>query len=87
MRERPAIDNYDQVSVFCSRRSQDGIEIVEREVRVVTTCDVQLEQPARPRLIITEALASASEYFLAKTRSEVIGLTSFFNSLRPLRSK
>lgn len=77
----------DQVAVFCSRRFQDGVEIVEREVHVVTTVDVPLEQPVKPRLVITDALASAAELLLAKTRSEVIGLSSFLNSLHPVRSK
>jgi hypothetical protein len=75
------------VAVVSSRRVQDGVEIIEREVHLVTTCDVPLEQPVRPRLVITDALASATEYFVSKTRSEVIGLNSFFNALRPVISK
>jgi hypothetical protein len=66
---------------------EDGVEILEREVHFATTCDVPLEQGVKPRLVITDALASATEYFVSKTRDEVVGLNSFFNALRPVVSK
>lgn len=75
------------VAVVNSRRIQDGVEIIEREVHLVTTFDVPMEQPVKPRLIITDALSSATQYFVSKTRAEIDGLNSFFNSLRPSLSK
>ena len=75
------------VAIVSSRRVQDGVEIFEREVHLVDTCDVPVEQPVTPRLVITDALSSATEYFVSKTRAEIDGLTSFINSLRPMISK
>lgn len=75
------------VAIVSSRRVQDGVEIFEREVHLVSTCDVPVEQPAKPRLVITDALSSATEYFISKTRAEIDGLNSFFNTLRPALSK
>ena len=75
------------VAVVSSRRVQDGVEIIEREVHLVTTFDAPVETPVKPRLIITDAFASATEYFVSKTRAEIDGLNSFFNSLRPMVSK
>jgi len=75
------------VAVVSSRRVQDGVEIIEREVHLVTSFDLPVEQPVRPRLVITDALASATEYFVSKTRAEIDGLNSFFNALRPMISK
>lgn len=75
------------VAIVSSRRSQDGVEIFEREVHLVTTIDIPVEQPARPRLVITDALASATNFVVSKTRAEIDGLNSFFNALRPALSK
>lgn len=69
------------VAVVSSRRIQDGVEIIEREVHLVTTVDVPLKKAVRPRLVITDALASAREYFISKTRSEVEGLHSLLEKL------
>lgn len=75
------------VAVVSSRRVKDGVEIIEREVHLVTSFDVPVEQQIKPRLVITDALASATDYFVSKTRAEIDGLSSFFNALRPMISK
>ena len=75
------------VAVVSSRRVQDGVEIIEREVHLVTSFDVPFSQPVKPRLVITDALSSATQYFVSKTRAEIDGLNSFFNGLRPMISK
>lgn len=75
------------VAIVSSRRNQDGVEIIEREIHVVTTCDVPVPQPAKPRLVITDALSTATEYFVSKTRAEIDGLNSLLNTLRPALSK
>ena len=75
------------VAVVSSRRVQDGVEIIEREVHLVTSFDVPVEHPVKPRLVITDALSSATQYFVSKTRAEIDGLNSFFNSLRPMISR
>jgi hypothetical protein len=70
------------VAVVSSRRVQDGVEIIEREVHLVTSFDVPIHEPVKPRLVITDALSSATQYFVSKTRAEVEGLGAILASLR-----
>lgn len=68
------------VAIVNSQRFQAGVEILEREVHLTTTCDVPLEQKVKPRLVVTDALASATEFVVSKTRAEVEGLNALMQS-------
>jgi len=69
------------VAIVNSQRFQAGVEILEREVHLTTTCDVPLSRTVKPRLVITDALASATEFIVSKTRAEVEGLNALMQSL------
>jgi hypothetical protein len=61
-----------------SRRFQNGVSIIERET--ITTVAVGEEAPAAPRLVVEDP-ASKGEVFIARSRSEVLGLLSLLKSL------
>jgi hypothetical protein len=81
-----------------SRRTKDGVEILEHESHQVikvkgdryeTVSDEKIEQPrSAPRLVISEAPAAA-KLFISKTRSDITGLNAFLRSLThpPLKAK
>ena len=61
-----------------SRRFQNGVSIIERET--ITTVAVGEEAAAAPRLVV-EDRASTAEVFIARSRSEVLGLRTLLKSL------
>jgi len=75
MLKMAAIHNGSVTAVRCSRRVENGVEIVEREVMETVTID--LPAAVRTQLIITEATKAV----IAKTRSELAELDNFLRSI------
>ena len=72
-------------TVFCSRRFVNGVEIFEKETHQVVTVNAsensQAAVPAESRLVIGDAISSATKLFIAKTRSEIGGLDALLKTL------
>ncbi len=72
-------------TVFCSRRVENGVEIFEKERHQVITINAHQGAPAtaptEARLVIGEAISSATKLFIAKTRSEIGGLDTLLKTL------
>ena len=72
-------------TVFCSRRFENGVEIFEKETHQVVTVSAQEESyaaaPSEVRLVIGDAISSATKLFIAKTRSEIGGLDALLKTL------
>ena len=74
--------NDPAATVLFSRRFQNGVEIFEREMHQVITIN---GEPPLPRLVIGDAISSASKLFIAKARSEIAGLDTLLKTLtRPV---
>ena len=61
-----------------SRRFQNGVSIIERET--ITTVVVGEQAAAAPRLVIEDP-ASRAPVFIARSRSEILGLRALLKSL------
>ena len=72
-------------TALCSRRFENGVEIFEKEMHQVITINVQESVPAasraEARLVIGDAISSATKLFIAKTRSEIGGLDTLLKTL------
>ena len=70
-------------TVFCSRRLENGVEIFEKETHQVVTVNARegMAAPAEVRLVIGDAISSATKLFIAKTRSEIGGLDALLKTL------
>ncbi len=70
-------------TVFCSRRFENGVEIFEKEIHQVVTVNARedMAAPAEVRLVIGDAISSATKLFIAKTRSEIGGLDALLKTL------
>ena len=72
-------------TVFCSRRFENGVEIFEKETHQVVTVNAREEShaaaPAEARLVIGDAISSATKLFIAKTRSEIGDLDALLKTL------
>lgn len=70
-------------TVFCSRRFENGVDIFERETHQVVTVNARedMAAPAEVRLVIGDAISSATKLFIAKTRSEIGGLDALLKTL------
>ncbi len=70
-------------TVFCSRRFENGVEIFEKEIHQVVTVNARedMAAPAEVRLVIGDAISSATKLFIAKTRSEIGGLEALLKTL------
>lgn len=72
-------------TVFCSRRFENGVDIFERETHQVVTVkareDSHVAAPSEVRLVIGDAISSATKLFIAKTRSEIGGLDALLKTL------
>lgn len=70
-------------TVFCSRRFVNGVDILEKETHQVVTVNVREDMAARTevRLVIGDAISSATKLFIAKTRSEIGGLDALLKTL------
>lgn len=78
-------------TVFCSRRFENGVEIIEQEINQVIASNRDQAAPisAEPSLVIGDAITSATKTFIAKTRSEIAGLDAILKTLTspPLKAK
>jgi hypothetical protein len=83
MKTFETMNNDRAAAVLCSRRFQNGVEIIEREVHQVVAINGRSEAapPARPSLVIGDAISSATKLFISKTRSEIAGLETLLKSL------
>ena len=79
-------NNEKAIGMRCSRRFQNGVEIIEREVHYAIEAE---PSAAVPRLVIVDAISSATVSFIAKTRTEIAGLNALLKSLThpPIHSK
>ncbi len=70
-------------TVFCSRRFESGVEIFEKETHQVVAVNARedMAAPAEVRLVIGDAISSATKLFIAKTRSEIGGLEALLKTL------
>jgi hypothetical protein len=71
-------------TVFCSRRFENGVEIFEKETHQVVTVNAREDShtaPTEARLVIGDAISSATKLFIAKTRSEIGGLDALLKTL------
>ncbi len=70
-------------TVFCSRRFENGVDIFERETHQVVTVNARedMAAPTEARLVIGDAISSATKLFIAKTRSEIGGLDALLKTL------
>jgi hypothetical protein len=80
MKTFETMNNDRAAAVLCSRRFQNGVEIIEREVHQVVAINGRSEA-ARPSLVIGDAISSATKLFISKTRSEIAGLETLLKSL------
>lgn len=71
-------------TVICSRRFENGVEILEKEMHQVMTLNAAEAAdlaPTEARLVIGDAISSATKLFIAKTRSEIGGLDMLLKNL------
>jgi len=85
---RPDTNTYEPIAIVSSRRFQAGVEIVEREEHFRSGTPLAIVPSASlgsPRLVIEDAISSATKFLISKTRNEVEGLDSILNmlALRP----
>lgn len=75
-------------TVLCSRRFQNGVEICEQETHQVIALN-GVHAHTMPSLVIGDAISSATQLFIAKTRSEIAGLDTLLKTLTrpPLKTK
>ena len=68
----------------CSHRFQNGVEIFEREVHKIAAVEPVDIAASEPRLIVSDAVSTATRAFISKTRSEIAGLNAFLQGLSTL---
>lgn len=72
-------------TVFCSRRFENGVEIFEKQTNQAATVNIledpHAAAPSEARLVIGDAISSATKLFIAKTRSEIEGLDALLKTL------
>ena len=68
-------------TVICSRRFENGVEIMEKEMCQVIKIDARASAPVEARLVIGDAISLATKLFIAKTRSEIGGLDALLSTL------
>lgn len=72
----------------CSHRIQNGVEIFEREVhKIADQPGENAADAAQPRLIVSDAVTTATKAFISKTRSEIAGLNAFLQGLSTVDAK
>jgi hypothetical protein len=73
----------------CSHRIQHGVEIFEREVHTIADAEPVENAAAagEPRLIISDAVSTATRAIISKTRSEITGLNAFLQGLATVNAK
>ncbi len=72
----------------CAHRVQNGVEIYEREVHKLESAEsMENVAAAQPRLIVNDAVSTATQAFVSKTRSEIAGLNAFLRGLSTLEPK
>lgn len=76
-----------------SRRTQNGVEILEHETTQVIKMNGDRYEtvhpaPPAPRLVISDA-PSATKLLIAKTRSDIAGLNAFLRAITnpPMKAK
>ena len=90
MQMRKTTINDQPVQERYSRRFQNGVEIIEREMHYVSDLETdRASSLACPRLVIEDTISSAKESLVSKTREEVAGLNALLRTLagQPLHSK
>ena len=71
-----------------SHRIQNGVEIFEREIHKIAAAEpVENVAAGQPRLIISDAVSTATRAVISKTRSEIAGLNAFLQSLSAVEAK
>ncbi len=68
-------------TVTCSRRFENGVEIMEKEMHQVLKIGAHASAPIEARLVIGDAISLATKLFIAKTRSEIGGLDALLSTL------
>ena len=72
-------------TLFCSRRFENGVEIFEKQTHQIVTVNthevLHAAVPSEVRLVIGDAISSATKLFIAKTRSEIGGLEAILKTL------
>jgi hypothetical protein len=73
----------------CSHRIQNGVEIFEREIHKIAAAEpVENAAPGSgPRLIISDAVSTATRAVISKTRSEIAGLNALLQGLSTIGAK
>ena len=73
----------------CSHRIQSGVEIFEREIHKIAAAEPveNISATAGPRLIISDAVSTATRAVISKTRSEIAGLNALLQGLSTVDAK
>jgi len=73
----------------CSHRIQNGVEIFEREIHKIAAAEPaeNAAAAAQPRLIISDAVSTATKAVISKTRSEIAGLNALLQGLSTISAK
>ena len=73
----------------CSHRIQNGVEIFEREIHKIAAAEPveDVAEGSGPRLIISDAVSTATRAVISKTRSEIAGLNAFLQNLSTVEAK